>query len=67
MLCSNYVHAPQPPSPSSRARELRLLSPRAATTQGCVPRARALQQEKLLLIRTRESLHTATKTQCNQK
>ena len=32
MLWSNYTHEPQ------------LLSPRATTTEACVPRARALQQ-----------------------
>ena len=45
--------APKPREPQllslrSRARETQLLSPRAATTEACTPRARALQQEKPL-------------------
>ena len=36
-------------------------------TEVCVPKARALQQDKPLLAITRKSLHVVTKTQCNQK
>ena len=42
---SNQAHAPQLLSLHSRAREPQLLSPRAATTEAHVPRARAPQQE----------------------
>ena len=58
----------------------RLLSPRATTAEACVPRApwstteRSHSNEKLVhhnkeqppLVTTRESPHTATKTQCSQ-
>ena len=43
---SNYAHAPQLLSLRSRAHEPQLLSLRATTTEACVPRVRALQQEK---------------------
>ena len=43
---SNKAHAPQQLSLRSRAREPQLLSPRAATAEAHVPRARALQQER---------------------
>ena len=43
---SNKAHAPQLRSLRSRAHKLQLLSPRAATTEAHVPRARAPQQEK---------------------
>ena len=43
---SNYAHAPQLSSLRSRACEPELLSPRATTTEVCVPRARTPQQEK---------------------
>ena len=42
------AHAPQLLSPRSRACNPQLLSLRAATTEVCAPRARALQQEKPL-------------------
>ena len=59
----------------------KLLTLWAAATEGCVPRARTQQQEKApqweacapqletspLLTATRESPHTATKTQHSQK
>ena len=45
---SNYARAPQLLNLCSRAREPQLLSPCVTTTEACVPRARALQQEKLL-------------------
>ena len=41
------IHAPQLLSLCSRAREPQLLSPHATTTEAHVPRACALQQEKL--------------------
>ena len=82
-LRSNYAHAPQLMSLRSRARKPQLLSLHATTTEACMPRARALQQEKppqweactppwrvapaLLITSTRESLHAATKNQCSQK
>ena len=43
---SNEAHAPQLLSLRSRAREPQLLSPCATTTEACMPRACALQQEK---------------------
>ena len=46
MPWSNEAGAPQLRSLCSRAREPQLLSLRATTTEACVPRARALQQEK---------------------
>ena len=48
MPWSNKARVPQLLSLHSRAREPQLLSPRATTTEGRVPRARALQQEKPL-------------------
>ena len=45
---SNQSRAPQLLSLHSRAREPQLLSPRATTTEACVPRACAPQQEKPL-------------------
>ena len=51
---SNQVRAPQLLSLRSRAHEPQLLSPRATTTEGCVPRARAPQQEKPLQWKARE-------------
>ena len=47
MLWSNQVCAPQLLSLRSRAREPQLLSLCATTAEAHVPRARALQQEKL--------------------
>ena len=72
---SNAAHMSQLLSLHSRAREPQLLSPRATTTEGRTPRARAPQQEKPAhrneeqppLITTRESLRVATKTQHSQK
>ena len=46
MPWSREAHAPQLLSLRSRACEPQLLSPRAATTEARVPRARAPQQEK---------------------
>ena len=43
----NYACVPQLLSLCSRAHEPQLLSLRATTTEACVPRAHALQQEKL--------------------
>ena len=48
---------PQLPSLRSRAHKPQLLSPRATTTEACVPRARAPQQEATAM----RSPHTATK------
>ena len=48
MLKSNKARAPQLLSLRSRAREPQQLSPCATTTEACVPRARAAQQEKPL-------------------
>ena len=47
-VCHNYrAYAPQLLKPvHSRAQVLQLLSPRAATTEGRMPRAHVLQQEK---------------------
>ena len=45
---SNWACAPQLLHQHSRAREPQLLSPRATTTEACVPRTRAPQQEKPL-------------------
>ena len=64
---SNSARVPQLLSLRSRARKPQLLSPHATTTEACVPRAHALQQEKPPLAATRESLRAATKTQCSQK
>ena len=44
----NYAHAPQLLSLRSRAREPKLLSPHATTTEARMPRACAPQQEKPL-------------------
>ena len=63
---------------SNQSHVLQPLRPYAATTEAHVPRACTLQQEKPLkceshaeeqlpLASTRESLCTATKTQCSQK
>ena len=46
MPWSTKARAPQLLSLSCRAHELQLLSPCATATEACVPRARALQQEK---------------------
>ena len=48
MLQSNKAHVSQLLSLCSIAHEPQLLSPHATTTEVHVPRARALQQEKLL-------------------
>ena len=48
MLRSNWACASQLLSLCSRAGEPQLLSPHATTTEACVPRARAPQQEKPL-------------------
>ena len=64
---SNWARVPQLLSLRSRAREPQLLSPRATTTEAHAPRTRAAQQEKPPLTTTRESPHTATKTQRSQK
>ena len=45
---SNKARAPQLMSLRSRAHEPQLLSPRPTTTEACVPRAHAPQQEKPL-------------------
>ena len=46
---SNWAREPQLLKPTrSRARVPQLVSPRAATTEACVPRAHSLQQEKPL-------------------
>ena len=80
MLQSNKAHAPQLLSLRSRAHKPQLLSPSATTTEACMPRARALQQEKPSqekhvhhnkeqppLATMRESPRAAMKTQCIQK
>ena len=76
---SNQTHVPQLLSLRSRAHEPKLLSPSTTTTEACVPRAHALQQEKPpnekptnrnepLLAATREkSPRAAIKTQDSQK
>ena len=46
MLWSNEARVPQLLSLCSRAHEPQLLSPHATTTETCVPRAHAPQQEK---------------------
>ena len=46
MLRTNETHVPQLLGLCSRAQELQLLSPHAATMEAWVPRARAPQQEK---------------------
>ena len=46
MPWSNSAHAPQLLSLHSRAHKPQLLSPRSITTEACMPRAHALQQEK---------------------
>ena len=46
MPWSNEARAPQLVSLHSRAHEPQLLSPRAATTEACTPRARAPQHKK---------------------
>ena len=46
MPWSNWAHEPQLLSLCSRALELQLLRPSAATTETCEPRVYALQQEK---------------------
>ena len=42
---SNYAWAPELLNLGSRAQELQLPSPYAVTTEGCVPKACALQQK----------------------
>ena len=59
MSWSNKARVPQLLSLRSTACEPQPLSPRAATTEACAPRARALQQEKPPQW---ESLRTATKS-----
>ena len=54
---SKRVCAPQLPSLCSRAQELQLLSPRAATPEACVPRAWCSAIRKATTMR---SLHNAT-------
>ena len=58
----NWAFVPQLLSLCFTAREPQLLSLYAATAEAHVPRAYALQQEKPLLIATRESLCAAMKT-----
>ena len=62
LLWGNWAFVPQLLSLCFTAREPQLLSLYAATAEAHVPRAYALQQEKPLLIATRESLCAAMKT-----